>query len=338
MIGVLDVVFLSRSERCKARDVAKESAVFYSCAEGWVELPAQSVHDAGMDERVSWFLSGGARGYRVAGSVLIVSLGLSTALAQNESFKIDGLDGPREVEFTARVDGSRQRYVEFLPAGYASNRACSLLVFLHGHGSDCWQITRGSQWQEIQAVCEAAARHGLILISPDYRATTSWMGPLAEADLVQILEEQKQRHRLRRILLSGGSMGGTSVLIFTALHPELVHGVISLNGTANMMEFTGFPEAIAASYGGNKEAKADEYARRSPELAPGRFKALPIAFTAGGRDTVVPPQSVLRFSKELARQNPGQVLMLYREAEGHSTSAQDVMAALEFVIERALKP
>ena len=133
-------------------------------------------------------------------------------------------------------------------------------------------------------------------------------------------------------------MWGTSELIFTSLHPELVHGVISLNGTANLLEFTGFSEAIAASYGGSKEAKADEYTRRSPEFSPARFKALPIAFTAGGRDTVVPPQSVLRLSKELAKQNPGQVLMLYRETEGHSTSAQDTTAALEFVIERALKP
>jgi hypothetical protein len=47
--------------------------------------------------------------------------------------------------------------------------------------------TRG----ETRAVLDVAARHGLILVTPDYRATKSWMGPKAEADLTQIIEELK---------------------------------------------------------------------------------------------------------------------------------------------------
>lgn len=270
---------------------------------------------------------------------LLCALGCASAPAhaQNTAYKIAGMGECRDVEFTARVDGSRQRYVEFLPLGYTSNESCSLLIFLHGHGSDRWQITKGDQWREIQAVGEAAARHGMILLSPDYRATTSWMGPAAEADMVQIIEEQKSRRRISRTILSGGSMGGTSVLIFAALHPKLVNGVVSLNGTANLMEYDGFPEAIAASYGGNKNEKAREYRKRSPELAPRKFRTMPVAFTAGGMDTVVPPQSVLRLSRQLETRNPGKVLMLYCEAAGHATSYEDTKTALEFVIERAAK-
>jgi pimeloyl-ACP methyl ester carboxylesterase len=257
--------------------------------------------------------------------------------AQNAISKIKGMTAPSDVEFTAKVDGSKQHYVEFLPIGCTPNKACALMIFLHGHGSDRWQITKGQQWREIQAVCDVAARRGMILVSPDYRATTSWMGPAAEADVVQIIQDQKARHRISKTLLSGGSMGGTSVLIFAALHPELVDGVVSLNGTANMVEYAGFQDAIAASYGGRKSEKAQEYNKRSPELVPAQFKGMPIAFTAGGRDTVVPPQSVLRLGKELEKQGPGKVLMLYREAGAHSTTYEDAWAALEFVIERALK-
>lgn len=258
-----------------------------------------------------------------------------TGQAQHAFFEIDGMAPPSQVEFTARVDGSKQRYLEFLPLDYTPTHACSLMIFLHGHGSDRWQIAKGDQWREIQAVCDVAARHRMILLSPDYRATTSWMGPAAEADVVQIIRDQKTQRHIHKVFLSGGSMGGTSVLIFAALHSKMVNGVVSLNGTANLMEYAGFPDAIAASYGGKKSDMPREYRKRSPELVPRRFRAMPVAFTAGGRDTVVPPQSVLRLSKALEQRKPGNVLMLYREEGGHSTSYQDAVAALEFVIERA---
>ena len=49
----------------------------------------------------------------------------------------------------------------------------------------------------------------MLLVSPDYRATTSWMGPKAEADLVQIIASLKKRFVVEHVVVSGGSMGGT---------------------------------------------------------------------------------------------------------------------------------
>ena len=73
-----------------------------------------------------------------------------------------------------------------LPGALRRNLAPhDLLVALHGHGSDRWQFIRDGR-DECRGTREAAARHGAILVSPDYRAPTSWMGPKAEADLVQI--------------------------------------------------------------------------------------------------------------------------------------------------------
>ena len=58
----------------------------------------------------------------LTGGCLLYALWCAKAIGQdqNASFRIEGLAAPRDVEFTARADGSRQRYVEFLPLGYTS--------------------------------------------------------------------------------------------------------------------------------------------------------------------------------------------------------------------------
>lgn len=243
----------------------------------------------------------------------------------------------RDVAFTAKHDGSEQRYVLVLPEGYDATMRRSVLVALHGHGSDRWQFVREDR-AECRAAREAAARRDMIYISPDYRAKTSWMGPAAEADLVQILEELRRRFRVDKVILSGGSMGGTAALTFAALHPDLVDGVVSMNGTANLVEYDQFQDAIAASFGGTKQERPEEYRRRSAELQADRL-TMPIAFTTGGRDRLVPPDSVLRLAEKLqAARRP--VRLIHRPEGGHSTDLADATAAFDWVCEqlRASKP
>ena len=244
-----------------------------------------------------------------------------------------GLGAPRDVAFRAAVDGTTQRYVEMLPEPFDAATTHHVLIALHGHGSDRWQYVRAMR-AECRAARDAAARHGLVFVSPDYRARTSWMGPKAEADLVQLIADVRRRHKVGKVLLVGGSMGGASVLTFAALHPDLVAGVSSQNGLANHVEYANFQDAIAASFGGTKAEVPGEYRKRSAEL---RAEALtmPVALTAGGRDTSVPPHSVVRLAERLERlRRP--VLLLYRERGGHSTNYADTAAALDFVLRRAL--
>lgn len=106
----------------------------------------------------------------------------------------------------------------------------------------------------------------MIFVSPDYRAKTSWMGPAAEADLLQIQDELNRRYRIRDVVICGGSMGGTAALTFTALHPNGVDAVVALNGTANLLEYPNFTEAIAESFGVTKTDKPDVYRERSAEF------------------------------------------------------------------------
>ncbi len=261
------------------------------------------------------------RWLRFAAAAFLVALN-HAALAQ----------APLDLEFRAKADGSMQSYVEWLPPGFDAATTNDALLAFHGHGSDRWQFIRDARG-ECRGSRDVAARFGMIFVCPDYRAKTSWMGPLAEADTVQLIAELRQRHRVGRVFLVGGSMGGTAVLTFAALHPELVAGVCSLNGTANHVEYDKFQDAIAASFGGTKAQVPAEYKQRSAELWPEKF-TMPVAFTTGGQDALVPPQSVLRLAEKL-KQAGRKTLSLHREQGGHATTYEDTTAALEFVLREA---
>ena len=234
-----------------------------------------------------------------------------------------------DITFIAEVDGSEQKYVQVMPEGYKPGQPVDVLIALHGHGSDRWQFIRQNR-DECRAVRDVAKQYGMILVSPDYRARTSWMGPKAEADLVQIIQDVKARHPVRRVYLTGASMGGASCLTFAALHPHLLDGVASMNGTANHLEYENFQTAIQASFGGAKSEVPEEYQKRSAELHPEKF-TMPTAFTVGGKDKSVPPESVLRLARKLEAMGKP-VLLLHRKDGGHSTNYADAVRILEYVI------
>jgi acetyl esterase/lipase len=244
-------------------------------------------------------------------------------------------DEPRteDVAITAKFDGSTQHYVLVYPAGFQAERPVDLLITLHGHGSDRWQFAKGD-FDEARATRDAAKACGMLLVSPDYRAKTSWMGPAAEADMLQMLAEIKERFKVRRVILSGGSMGGSSSLTFAVLHPQLIDGVVSMNGTANHLEYNNFQDAIAESFGCSKTKNPQEYKKRSAEYWPERL-TMPLAITASGKDTLVPPGSVTRLANVVKKLQPN-VLLLYRENELHRTCYGDAKTAYDFVLSKVL--
>jgi dipeptidyl aminopeptidase/acylaminoacyl peptidase len=259
---------------------------------------------------------------------LIVALGMFGLTAGAGEYTVTN-----DVAFTARVDGTTQRYVELRPEGFEPAKETHLVLALHGHGSDRWQYVREAR-SECQGARDVAAKYGMIFVSPDYRATTSWMGPLAEADIVQMIGDLRAKYNIGKVLLVGASMGGSSVLTFAALHPGLVAGVSSQNGTANHLEYEKFQDAIQASFGGTKAAIPLEYKKRSAEYWPEAF-TMPLAITCSGKDTYVPPDSVLRLASILQKLGRP-VLLLHRPERGHETDYADTTAALEFVVTHAL--
>ena len=234
-----------------------------------------------------------------------------------------------DVVFTATYDGSAQRYVRMLPDGFDPAQSHDVLVCLHGHGSDRWQFVTGD-FAEANAAREIARQNAMIVVSPDYRATTSWMGPAAEADMLQIVAELKAQYKVKRMIFSGGSMGASSSLTFTALHPELVDGVVALNGLANHETYTNFQDAIAASFGGTQAQVPEEYHKRSAVFFPERF-TMPLAVTAGGQDTVIPPESVMQLAQAAQAYN-AHVRIDYLASRGHATEYSASLAAYQFVV------
>ena len=238
-----------------------------------------------------------------------------------------------DVIFKASVDGTDQRYVESLPDEFEAKKKHHLIIGLHGHGADRWQFSKDSR-AECAAFRAIAAKYDMIAVTPDYRATTSWMGPKAEADLLQIITGIKARHEIEKVFLLGASMGGTSALTFAVLHPDMVDGVVAMNAHGNHLEYENFQEAIQESFGGTKNVIPLEYKKRSAEYWPERL-TMPVAITVGGKDTSVPPHSARRLASILKKLNP-HALMIDRPDQGHSTDEADATTAMEFVVTTAL--
>jgi len=74
----------------------------------------------------------------------------------------------------------------------------------------------------------------------------------------------------------------------------------------------------------------DEYKKRSAEYWPEKL-TMPVGITTGGRDTLVPPDSVERLAKVLKLMDRP-VLLIRRDTTGHETNYDDSLAILEFVI------
>ena len=206
---------------------------------------------------------------------------------------------PQDLAFRASCDASEQWYMVIEPPRPAADGACDALVALHGHGSDRRQFVVQDRG-ECKAAREIAAERGMLFVSPDYRAKTSWMGPAAESDMLDLIALLKRQRGVRRVFLCGGSMGGTGALTFAARHPEMVAGVVAFNPLADHLSYTNFQAAIAASFGGDKKSIPSEYRARSALYFPDSF-TMPVSITLGGKDATVPPVSARALAYTLTR-------------------------------------
>ena len=60
-----------------------------------------------------------------------------------------------------------------------------------------------------------------------------------------------------------------------------------------------------------------------------------VACTVGGKDKIVPPDSVRRLVKAMQELNKKDVLLIDREEGGHATTHDDTTKALEFILEQS---
>ena len=86
----------------------------------------------------------------IAVAVLVFGLNLNAAFAATPN-------EPQDITFTAKADGSQQRYVEWLPSGFDAATTNDVLLAFHGHGSDHWQFIRDARG-ECRGARDVAAR------------------------------------------------------------------------------------------------------------------------------------------------------------------------------------
>lgn len=235
----------------------------------------------------------------------------------------------QDVSFTAKCDATEQKYAMLLPQGFDPSKDHDLLVMFHGMYGDRWQLHQLSHHGPSQAMLEVAQENDLIVVTPDYRLD-EWMGPRGEADSLQIIEEIKGKYGIRKVFISGGSMGGSAVLTLAVLHPNLFDGVLSFNGTANYLEYPNYQDYIQKGFGGTKSEIPLEYKNRSAEYWPERF-VMPVGIVVGNDDGAVPPHSCRRLAdvlKKLSRD----VLFIGRDNIGHGATYEDARAVFEFVL------
>lgn len=211
--------------------------------------------------------------------------------------------GIREEGLISPVDGTRQTWLA-LELGHPSPESAPLLaVYLHGALSHQEQgMTAGIYHNAFGRLVKWLQRRSSVYLCPEYRGN-SWMGPAAERDVVEILCRARARWRPARTLLIGGSMGGTSALIFAARHPEMLDGVLAFCPATDPAEmFARFPDHFREGYGGSPEEAPEVYRERTTRFAAERLARLPLAIVHGSADAVVPIHHSRRLVAELRRQ------------------------------------
>lgn len=251
--------------------------------------------------------------------------------------RLYGVDVPpppsiEDVIFKSEADRTEQRFVEIRPGSFKSENTYDLLVGLHGQGGDRWQFVKDKR-DECAVFRSVAAKYGMIAVSPEYRGRNSWLGSLAEADVVQIIKDSKKKYKIGRVIICGIGSGGSSALTFAVLHPGMVSGVVAMNPIADYVEFEGAADSMRSSFGTNKLDSLSEYKRRSPELQYKKLLKIPVAVTVGILDNVYPPQSAMRLADKLESEN-GIAMLIKNGRAGHVTNINDATAAFLFVLEK----
>ncbi len=214
-------------------------------------------------------------------------------------------------------------------------------VFLHGHGSFGDQIfvrpDIRDQW------VPALRKNNLGILGANIRGN-SWMNPAAAYDLAALILWLKSEKQARHIILVGGSMGGTSALIFAGLHPDLLDGVVSLCPASDLAAYLPWcqerrkqtpilgviADTIIQRYGA-PEQNPDVYARHNAVANAKKLK-MPVSVCQAAGDNIIPVEQARAFAQQLS----GKMTFRYLELTGghHDSAIPEFATSLQWVIVR----
>lgn len=228
----------------------------------------------------------------------------------------DAPEGLERLDYASSVDG-RKDWAIMLPSGSTSG---TWVVCIHGHGSHGDQLYVRPDVR--QAWLPLWLARGCGIVTPNLR-DNAWMSPAAAEDLRALLKYLRAERAARRFFFFSGSMGGTSNLIYAALHPEDVAGVAALGAVSDIASYHSWcrtrkeppvvgqiADAIERAYGGIPANRPAPFARHST-LAHADRLSMPVFLAHGADDKLMPASQ----SRELADRMKERANFRYMEIE-----------------------
>jgi len=252
------------------------------------------------------------------------------------------LPQPQRETFNCSTDGSLWPYLVQVPPGEPT----AVLIYLHGHYSDEYQgMTEGSYNDAFGKLRRECLRRGWAYVSTWYGGNT-WMGPLGEQGVADLIGLLGKRWPNRPVYLCGGSMGGSSALVFATRRPDLLQGVIALCPAGDIESYYAFVSkskepvlqniaaAIRVHYTTDAHQLEDELRARSAALNAERL-TMPVYLSHGAQDALIPVAGVRALAARL-RALGRHVQYVELPQGGHDSPVLEINwpAALDFVAQK----
>ncbi|MBI5726096.1 MAG: alpha/beta fold hydrolase [Planctomycetes bacterium] len=253
----------------------------------------------------------------------------------------------REEQFVSPADQSIQTYL-IAESPNASLPVPLLAFYLHGGLNHQEQgMTAGIYNNFFGRAWNELAKRRAVYVCPEYRGN-SWMGPAAEADILHIIRSLRKRCCPQKVVLMGGSMGGTSALIFASRHPAKLDAAMALCPATDMAELfrdlavsenpdlRKLADDWSQSYGGTPEQAPAVYRERSSRYNADKLAGLPLVIVHGSADSVISVRHSRLLVEELKKRY---ARLLYHEIDGGDHDSPvvkaDIAPYLDFLLAQA---
>lgn len=215
--------------------------------------------------------------------------------------------------FVSHHDGVEDQLAVRLPGWVGGPREYTLVVFLHGMGSNLREPFVTPADVSISNAFEAVDR-STALLSCSYRKEQAWGNDASFADITQNIRHVMYELPFKRIVIAGTSMGGCTALNYAVAAPpdikEKIAGVICVEGAGDLAllyqhtRVEGIRVALAAAFGGTPQQVPQVYNSKSVLH---NLDKLPVgarfAIVTADHDNVVPAALQLDLVNQLKGRN-----------------------------------
>lgn len=215
--------------------------------------------------------------------------------------------------FVSHLDGTEDQLAVRLPAWAGGPREYTLVVYLHGMGSNIREPFVSPADVTISNAFETVDR-STALLSCSYRKEQAWGNDASFADITQNIRHVMYELPFKRIVIAGTSMGGCTALNYAVAAPpdikEKLVGVICVEGAGDLAllyqhtTVEGIRVSMAAAFGGTPQQLPQVYNSKSflhnLDKLPAGVK---VAIVSADQDTVVPAALQLDIVKQLQTKN-----------------------------------